>query len=109
MFDRPGIDTTTDVAWITRDQFVHYLEMAHALTDPTDWPTLRDELHRALAATFGLEPPRESAGPDRRSRANDAVPQLLDEIRHEHDPATDWDAFREALWHRSRRVIRPSG
>ncbi len=54
MFDGPGIGVE-DLAWIHRDQFVHYVQLAHALGDPTDWSRLRHDLLRALTAAFGLD------------------------------------------------------
>ncbi|MBA2529269.1 MAG: hypothetical protein H0V19_04805 [Euzebyales bacterium] len=54
MFDRPGIGVE-DLAWIHRDQFVYYVQLAHALGDPTDWSGLRHDLLRALTAAFGLD------------------------------------------------------
>lgn len=102
MFDRSGIDVD-DLAWIHRDQFVHYLQLAHALGDPGDWPRFRADLLRALTAAFGLNAD---------NAAGELVPtqrrasEVLDEIRHHHDPATDWPAFLDALWDR-RHAIRP--
>jgi hypothetical protein len=53
VFDQPGIGVE-DLAWIHRDRFVHYAQLAHALGDSEDWPRLRHDLLRALTAAFGL-------------------------------------------------------
>lgn len=45
MFDRAGI-AAEELAWIQRDQFVYYVELAYALSDPHDWPVLRQHLGR---------------------------------------------------------------
>jgi hypothetical protein len=103
MFHQPGI-TIDDLAWIHRDQFVHYLQLAHALGDPHDWPQLRQDLLRALTAAFGLD---ASIGHgDQPSPRQRRALELLDEVRREHDPATDWPAFFDTLWSR-RDAIRP--
>lgn len=103
MFDRPGIGLD-DLPWIYRDQFVHYVELAHALGDPHDWPRLRQDLLRALTAAFGLD--AGNLNSDRLSPRQRRALELLDEIRHRHDPAADWPAFFGALWDQ-RRAIRP--
>lgn len=57
MFDEPGIDLGSDLAWIQRDQYVYYLEMAHALGvlgNPDDWASFRADLAEALAAHDGM-------------------------------------------------------
>lgn len=100
MFDRSGIGVE-DLVWIHRDQFVHYVLMAYALGDPTDWSRLRHDLLRALTAAFGLGDGAGDALTPRQQRAL----QLLDEIRGQHDPAFDWPTFFEVLWSR-RHVIR---
>lgn len=103
MFDLPGI-SVDDLPWIHRDQFVHYIELAHALGDPADWPGFRTDLLRALTAAFGLDAPSRSAA-ELTPRQHRAV-QLLEDIHREHEPATDWRRFFKALWSR-RHVIRP--
>jgi hypothetical protein len=50
----PG-DSAMCLAWIHRDQFVHYIQLAHALGDPGDWSRFREDLMRALTAAFGLD------------------------------------------------------
>lgn len=52
MFDRPGIDLDRDLEWIRRDQYVYYLEIAHALGDPTGSATVRNDMADALSAAF---------------------------------------------------------
>ena len=103
MFDRPGIGLD-DLPWIHRDQYVHYVELAHALSNPHDWPQLRRDLLDALTAAFGLGR-GDSNGYAFTSQQRRAL-VVLDEIRGQHDPATDWPAFFDALWQR-RHAIRP--
>ena len=95
MFDQPGIGVE-DLAWIHRDQFVHYVQMAHALGDPRDWPRFRHDLLRALTAAFGLDASTGDEFTSRQRRAH----QVLDEIHRQHDPAVDWPIFFEDLWTR---------
>ena len=102
MFEQPGIGVE-DLAWIHRDQFVHYVQLAHALGDPRDWPRFREDLMRALTAVFGLTAANTNGAlPPRQRRAL----EILDEIRPHHHPATDWPAFFDTLWNR-RHAIRP--
>jgi hypothetical protein len=101
MFDRPGIGVD-DLAWIHRDQYVHYVQLAHTLGDPGNWPRFREDLRRALTAAFGLD--NNAAG--RRVPSQRRALEVLDEIRRHHDPATDWPAFFDTLWSR-RHAIRP--
>lgn len=102
MFDGSGI-TIDDLAWIQRDEFVHYVELAHAMSEPYIWPRVRDELLRALTAAFGLDDGNADGelptAPQRRAI------EVLDDIRRHHDPATDWPAFFDMLWSR-RHAIR---
>ena len=102
MFDRPGI-AINDLAWIHRDQFVHYIQLAQALSEPGVWPRLRTDLLRALTAAFGLDAwdANDVGLTEPQRRALD----LLDEIRRHHDPSTDWPAFFDMLWSR-RHAIR---
>ena len=102
MFHRPGIGLD-DLPWIHRDQYVHYVELAHALSNPHDWPLLRRDLLDALTAAFGLDRGHRNGHPFT-ARQRRAL-EVLDEIRYEHDPATDWPAFFDALWER-RHTIR---
>lgn len=103
MFDRPGIGLD-DLAWIHRDQYVHYVELAHALSNPHEWPLLRRDLLDALTAAFGLGCDDGNGHPFTSRQRRALV--VLDEIRGQHDPATDWPAFFDALWER-RHAIRP--
>ena len=95
MFDLRGVGVE-DLAWIHRDQFVHYTELAHSLSDPRDWPRLREDLMQALTAAFGLDAGNTSGArltpPQRRAL------EVLDDIRAHHNPATEWRAFSETLW-----------
>ncbi len=108
MFEEPGIGVD-DLTWIQRDQFVYYVEMEHELSDPRDWPRFRDNLIEALNAAFGLDSVGVNADPaaaqltlpSRRRR----VLEVLEEIRSQHDPASDWSKFFHALWG-SRRALR---
>ena len=103
MFDGPGI-TIDDLPWIHRDQFVHYLQLAHAFSDPSDWPRFRDDLLQALTAAFGLD--AGHADGERPTPAQRRALDVLDEIRPQHDPTAQWPAFFDTLWSR-RQVIRP--
>ncbi len=102
MFGEPGIDLGEDLEWIHRDQYVYYLEMAHALGDPTDWASFRSDLAAALGAAFSLY--RTPPWADRRStedlRTRQQVLDVLDSVRFRHHPAGDWDSFFDALWER---------
>ena len=102
MFDRPGIGLD-DLPWIHRDQYAHYVELAHALSNPHDWPLLRRDLLDALTAAFGLGRGNDT---DRLTPRQHRALEVLDELRDQHDPATDWPAFFDALWQR-RHTIRP--
>ena len=95
MFDQPGIGVE-DLAWIHRDQFVHYVQLAHALGDPRDWSGFRHDLLHALTAAFDLD---AGAGVASMPRQHHAL-QILDEIHRQHDPATHWATFYETLWTR---------
>lgn len=103
MFSQPGIGIE-DLPWIHRDQFVHYIELAHALGDPDDWSCFRDDLLRALTAAFGLD--ARSANGDRVTTHGHHALEVLEQVRCEHDPATQWVRFSEMLWSR-RHAIRP--
>jgi hypothetical protein len=100
MFDQPGIGVE-DLAWIHRDQFVHYLQLAHALGDPGDWPRFRQDLLRALTAAFGPDVDMRNGPTPRQHRAL----HVIDQIHRQHDPATNWPAFFDVLWSR-RHAIR---
>jgi hypothetical protein len=102
MFDQAGIDVE-DLPWIHRDQFVHYVGLAHALGDAGNWARFREDLLRSLTAAFGLV---RSANGDRITPSEHHALQVLDQVRHQHDPATDWPAFFDLLWSR-RHAIRP--
>ncbi|HVM21027.1 MAG TPA: hypothetical protein VM307_13795 [Egibacteraceae bacterium] len=102
MFDRAGIGIE-DLPWIHRDQFVHYLQLAHALGDPHDWPRLREQLLQALTAAFGLD---ACTNGERLTPSQQRALDVLDEIRPHHNPATHWPAFFDTLWTR-RHAIRP--
>lgn len=95
MFDQPGVGVE-DLAWVHRDQFVHYDELARALGDPGNWSRLRQDLLRALTAAFGLDAGTGDGLTPRQHRAL----RLLDEIRCQHGTATDWPSFFGTLWSR---------
>jgi hypothetical protein len=103
MFSQPGIGVE-DLPWIHRDQFVHYVELAHALGDPDDWSCFRDDLLRALTAAFGPDP--GGVNGDRLTPSEHRAVQVLEQVRCQHDPATDWPSFIALLWSR-RHAIRP--
>ncbi len=103
MFDQPGIGVE-DLPWIHRDQFVHYVELAHALGDPDDWSRFREDLLGALTAAFGLD--ARGVNGDRSTPPEHQALQVLEQVRCQHDPAIDWPAFSELLWSR-RHAIRP--
>jgi len=103
MFDQTGIGIH-DLAWIHRDQFVHYVQFAYARNDAGDWPRLRGDLLQALTAAFGLDAP--SVNGHQLTPRQRCVLELLDDIRREHDPATNWPAFFDTLWSR-RHAMRP--
>ena len=102
MFERPGIGAD-DLAWIHRDQFVHYVQLAHALGDPGKWPCFREDLRRALTAAFGLGADNVAGN---LVQGQQRALEVLDQIRRHHDPATDWPTFFDTLWDR-RHAIRP--
>lgn len=91
-----------EIARIQRDQFVYFLDLERHVANPADWLSFRLGLVGALTAAWGLD----SRYPARLLRHELlSIPQrralhLLDDIRQEHDPATDWTGFREALWAR---------
>jgi hypothetical protein len=95
--------TRAVLAWIHRDQFVHYIQLAHALGDPGDWSRFREDLMRALTAAFGLD--AEYATGQLTPRQRNAL-EVLDKVWADHDPTTDWPAFFNTLWNR-RHAIRP--
>ena len=103
MFDRPGIGIE-DLPWIHRDQFVHYIQVAHALSNPHDWPRLREDLMQALTAAFGLD--AGSTSGERLTPPPQRALDVLDDIRVHHNPAREWPAFFDMLWTR-RHAIRP--
>ena len=103
MFDHAGIGVD-DLQWIHRDQFVHHVELAHALGDPDDWSRFRHDLLRALTAALGPDP-RGVNGDRLRPREHHAL-EVLEQVRCKHDPATDWLGFSELLWSR-RHAVRP--
>ena len=89
-------------AFVERDQYVYFVTMAHELGVPARWPDFRDRLVAALNAAWGLDSvwvhhsreaqQRRTAERFRRAYA------IVDQVRAGHDPATDWDAFFDALW-----------
>lgn len=67
MFDQSSIGIE-DLACIHRDQFVHYLQLAHALGDPQDGSGFRQALLSALTAAFGLAAGMDVGRPRREER-----------------------------------------
>ena len=103
MFERPGIGIE-DLPWIHRDQFIHYLGLAHDLSDPNDWPRFRNDLLQALTAAFGLD--AGNANGEKPTPSQRRALDVLDEIRLHHNPATSWPAVFDTLWTR-RHAMRP--
>lgn len=93
MLDGTGIGVE-DLAWIHRDQFVHYLAGARATNDPCVWSGFRLAVGDALAAAFGLD--------DNEVAAALAV---VDQVHRLRDAASEWHEFLDELWRR-RRAIR---
>ena len=98
--DDPGAVGTS--AWIERDQFVYFVTMARELGDPGDWSRFRDQLISALRAAWGLDTiwlhlTAEEQQRRRVSRIGTAY-ELVDAVRRDHDPLTQWEAFSDALW-----------
>lgn len=106
LFDRPGIELDRDLEWIHRDQYVYYLEVAHALGDPADWASFRSDLAEALAAAFSLQrtPPWAEDRGDHDRRTRERVLDILDSMRFRHHPAADWDGFFDDLWERRSKL-----
>jgi hypothetical protein len=103
MFDPPGIGIE-DLPWIHRDQFVHYTQLAYVLSDPNDWPRLRQDLLRALTAAFGLDV--GDVNGEHQTRRQRRALKVIDGIRRHHDPAKEWPTFFDTLWSQ-RHAIRP--
>lgn len=98
-----GLD---EVAWIERDQFVYYATVAFMLGDPSDWPSFRRDMLGALVAA-GLQPrwmitSRLCAIEPVRvpSQRQEGTLRLLDEVRRDTDPASNWEGFLIELWAR---------
>jgi hypothetical protein len=100
-----------EVTWIQREQFVYFLELERRLAHPADWMTFRLRLVGALTAAWGLDTryPAWQLRHELLSIPQRRALQLLDHIRQEHDPATGWTAFREALWLRRHKLGLPLG
>jgi hypothetical protein len=84
-----------DLAWIHRDQFLHYLSVARATNDPADWPRFRGAVVDALEVALGLAP--HETGPD-------GAGSVVQDARRAHDPSDDWEPFIEMLWLQRGRV-----
>jgi hypothetical protein len=98
--DDPNVIGTS--AWIERDQFVYFVTMARELGSPADWDRFRDELVAALRAAWGIDALwlhlDANAQHDRRARRISLAYKVVDEVRVNYDPASDWDGFMESLW-----------
>ena len=101
MFATHGIDRD-ELAAIQRDQFVHYLGMAHAVGDVADWPGVRQRVVDALRAAWaldGVRDDRDAALEEDRVRARIvAAGELVDEAGRRHPPSRGWDDFTSHLW-----------
>lgn len=94
---------------IARDQYVHFVTLAHQHGDAADWPSFRLELVAALNAAWGLD----TRWSHRTAAQNDWVADqrqrralaALDRLRVRIDPAAAWSAFFDALWE-ARATIR---
>jgi hypothetical protein len=95
MFEDGGMGME-EYEWILRDEYVHYMELARALGDPTDWPAFRLDLLRAINAAFNLGHPATVRNglnaPQQRAAEH------LELVRVDHDPALNWCAFSDAVW-----------
>ena len=103
-----------DGAWgsptqVTREQYVHFVTLAHERGDPADWSGFRVKLLAALNAAWGLD----TRWGHRTAAQNDWVTaqrqrrtlDVLDDLRAEIDPASDWPGFFDELW-QARATIR---
>lgn len=99
--DDPEVVGTS--AWIEREQFVYFVTIARELGDPGDWSVFRDQLVAALRAAWGLDTiwlhlTAEEQQHRRTSRIATAY-EVVDAVRGDHDPLSQWEAFADALWH----------
>lgn len=108
VFGMQGIDRE-ELAAIQRDQFVHYLGMAHALGDVGDWAGLRGRVVDALRAAWALDAVRDDRDAEleeARVRSRVAAAQdLVDQVARHHPPARQWDDFASQLWHGRGRLL----
>lgn len=101
VFDRVGV-TAGDLAWIRRDQFVYFVELERAGSDPSDWTRFREAMYAAVVAACGLDhldgPSVDArmAGPSETTRRR--ALQVLDVVRARHDPAADWPGFLDGVY-----------
>lgn len=91
-----------DVAWIQRDQFLHYINGTRLHGDPGDWASFRLILAEALGAAFGFD------NVDARSYDAERLAALgvVDRTCATSPPTTCWQDFVDGVWAR-RREIRP--
>ena len=94
--------SVNDVAWIQRDQFLHYINGARRDGDPDDWASFRLVLADALDAAFGFEG-ADTPCPDAHRRA---ALDVVDRSRATSDPVSCWASFVDGVW-AGRREIRP--
>ena len=89
-------------AWIEREQFVYFVTMARELGDPGDWSAFRDQLVAALRAAWGLDTIwLHLTGEEQQRRRSSRIAtayEVVDAVRGDHDPLTQWEAFADALW-----------
>lgn len=107
MFEERGFGAA-EIAWVQHEQFHYYLELARQDGDARDWATFRLSLLHSLTAAFGLGSPKPFEEPRECSFTADQerVAGMLDQVRGQLDPETEWFAFVKVLW--AHRVeIRP--
>lgn len=101
MYEEAGFGPT-EIAWVQHEQFHYYLELAGQDDDARDWKTFRLSLLHSLTAAFGLGSPKPFEEPRGGSFTADQrrVAGMLDQIRGQLDPETEWFAFVKVLWGR---------
>ena len=94
--------SVNEVAWIQREQFLHFINGARRDGNPDDWASFRLVLADALDAAFGFES-ADTPCPDAHRRA---ALDVVDRSRATSDPVSCWASVVDGVWAR-RREIRP--